>query len=105
MAKITPKEPYKTLSGKPFKSAPFAFCTNRVTGAIHTQWIYPWTHEFNEKQLAAQEKMRETNRRVHEILSDSELRRPFEEEWERSAPKEERRRLRDYVFMKVYRGK
>lgn len=104
MAKIKPKEPYKTLSGKPFKGAHFAFCTNSVTGAIHTQIIPPWTHSFNEKQLAAQEKMRVTNQRVHEILNDPELRRPFEEEWRLSAPPEDRRRLRDYVFMKVYRG-
>lgn len=104
MAIIRFAEPFQLMSGKPWKDAKIAFCVNKRTGVVHTQQIYPWTHGFNDMQLTAQMKMRETNRRVHEILSDPKLREPYEEEWKHSAPPDERRRLRDYVFMKVYRG-
>ncbi len=96
------RAPLELISGKLWKNAQFAVCTNKRTGKMHTQIIPPWTHGFNKKQVAAQKKMREANRRVHEILSNPELRKPYEEEWKRSAPEDERRRLRDYVFMKVY---
>lgn len=102
MAIVRLAPPFEQLSGKPWKDAGFAFCVNKQTGVVHTQIIPPWTHGFNNKQVVAQTKMREANRRVHEILSDPELRKPYEEEWKRSAPEDERRRLRDYVFMKVY---
>lgn len=96
--------PIKIASGKPWKDAPFAFCVNKQTEVIHTQVINPWTHGFNEKQIAAQAKMRETNRRVHEILEDPKLRAQYEAEQKVCTSPEKERRLRDYVFRKLYRG-
>lgn len=102
MAQVDFSYPVQEMHGKPWQDADFAYCTSKRTGKVHTQKINPWTHPFNEKQLAAQARTREANKRVSEILHNPILRSPYEDAY-RTLPEPDRPRLRDYIYKQIYR--